>query len=300
MATASAIPDLDRLRPAGTKRSGQARPDRQRVPPPGGPPERRRSRRGDQARGPADQPRHRLPHAAVDGGGGHRPQGRFRRGTVPVRALVPASSPLSPHLQDLQPVVRVPELGHRGAGRGSGGGARVHRAPERGANLRHLRGVPHRTCAGGGGLDLRAAVRPRRAAHRDRHRAQRPGVLRPGRAHDQGRRAASRSSTSSPRRRSTTSARSRTATASCWSRIRSSSRGRRSCSSRARPTACSPTAPSSCAATASTISRRCASASAASAARTASSSATASGSRTPKASRSSSSSPKRSASTSSC
>ena len=59
-------------------------------------------------------------------------------------------------------------------------------------------------------------------------------------------------------------------------------------------------APTSCAATASTISRRCASASAASAARTASSSATASASRTPRASRSSSSSPRRSASTSRC
>ncbi len=83
-------------------------------------------------------------------------------------------------------------------------------------------------------------------------------------------------------------------------RSRSSSRGRRSCSSRARPTACSPKAPSSCASPASTRPRRCASASAASAARTSSSSATASGSRTPKASRSSWSSPKRSASTSSC
>ena len=56
-------------------------------------------------------------------------------------------------------------------------------------------------------------------------------------------RAAGGCSRSSPRKRRSTSARSRRATASCCSRIRSSSRGRRSCSSRARPTGCSPPAP---------------------------------------------------------
>ena len=58
----------------------------------------------------------------------------------------------------------------------------VHRAAERGADLRHVRGVQHRPRAGRRRLDLRAAVCARRAAHRDRHRAQRPGVLRPRRA----------------------------------------------------------------------------------------------------------------------
>ena len=81
----------------------QARSHRQRVPPPGGAPHRRRSRRSHPARRPADQPRHRLPHAAVDGGGGHRPQGRFRRRPLPLRAFVSPSAPLSSHLQDLQP-----------------------------------------------------------------------------------------------------------------------------------------------------------------------------------------------------
>ena len=86
--------------------------------------------RPDQAGRSENQPRHRLPHAAVDGRGGHRAQGRFWRGPVPLRALVPASAPLSSHLQDLQPLVRVPELGHRGPSRRSGGGAEFHRAPE--------------------------------------------------------------------------------------------------------------------------------------------------------------------------
>ena len=47
-------------------------------------------------------------------------------------------------------------------------------------------GLPDRACAGRGRLDLRAAVRPRRAADRHCHRAERPGVLRARRAHDQG------------------------------------------------------------------------------------------------------------------
>ena len=180
-----------RSRPAAACRHqalGQARPDRQRVPPPGGAPQCRRSRRGHQARGPADQPRHRLPHPAVDGGSGHRAQGRLRRGSFPVRALVPAPSSLSPHLQDLQPVVRVPQLGHRGAGRGGGGGARLHRPSERRADLRHLRSVPDgpRTPADEGStselLFARDALRIAIATERSGLR-----VLRPGGAHHQGR-----------------------------------------------------------------------------------------------------------------
>ena len=96
----------------------QAGPHPQRVPSSRGTPERGRSRRPDPPRRPAHQPRHRLPHAAVDGRGRHRAQGGLRRGPLPLRALLPASAPLPPDLQDLQPVVRVPQLGHRGADRG--------------------------------------------------------------------------------------------------------------------------------------------------------------------------------------
>ena len=102
----------------------------------------------------------------------------------------------------------------------------------------------------------RAAVRARRAAHRDCHRAQRPRVLHArgaqageGRARPRGLPASWR-----PRRSDHLEHARGALPASCSSAIRSSSRGRRSCSSRARPTACSPRAPSSCAATASTIS----------------------------------------------
>ena len=91
----------------------------------------------------------------------------------------------------------------------------------------------------------RAAVRARRPADRDRHRAQRPRVLLARRPDDQGRARPHGSSRSSPKKRRSISARSRRATRSCCSRTRCSSRGRRSCSSRAPPTACSPPAPSS-------------------------------------------------------
>ena len=203
----------------------------------------------------AHQPRDGLPHAAVDGGRRHRAESRFRRRPVPVRAFVPSSAPLPPDLQDLQPLVRIPQLRHRIAARGSGGGAELHAAAERAADPRHVRVVPDRTAAGGRRRRDRAAVRARRAAHRDRHRAQRPRVLLARRRGSPATRAAGGSSRSSPTRRRSTSARSRRATASCCSRIRSSSRGRRSCSSRARPTACSPPAPSGWP-TASTIARR--------------------------------------------
>ena len=63
--------------------------------------------------------------------------------------------------------------------------------------------------------DDRAGVRARRAAHGDRHRAQRPRVLHARRGADQRSRAAARCSRSSPRRRESISARSRSATASC-------------------------------------------------------------------------------------
>ena len=144
--------------------------------------------------------------------------------------------------------------------------------------------------------DDRARLRARRAAHRDRHRAQRPRVLHARGRHDQGR-ARPRGVREAGRRRAGASRHAREALRGAASpRIRSSSRGRRSSSSRARRTACSPKAPRSCA-RASTISRRCSSASGASAARTSSSSDTANGSRTPKASGSSSSSPTKSACT---
>ena len=122
----------------------QARLHRQRVPPPGGAPQRRRPRRSDPQGRSRHQPGHRLPHPAVDDGRRDRPQGRFRRRPVPLRALVPASAALPSHLQDLQPVVRVSQLRHRSADRRGRGGAKVRRQAERRADLRHLRGVPDR------------------------------------------------------------------------------------------------------------------------------------------------------------
>ena len=102
MATSAAIPDLDRLRPAGTKRSSKrdlivnaflkqeghlSADDLVAL-----------TKRDDRPY----QPRHGLPHAAVDGRGGHRSQSGFRRRPVPLRAFLSASAALSPHLQDLQ------------------------------------------------------------------------------------------------------------------------------------------------------------------------------------------------------
>ena len=51
----------------------------------------------------------------------------LRRGAVALRAVLPASAPLSPRLQRLPPLVRVPELRHRVAGRGN----RARRASSR-------------------------------------------------------------------------------------------------------------------------------------------------------------------------
>ena len=214
----------------------QARPHRQRLPAPGGAPHRRRPLRPRSGReglsGSA------APPSTARCSGWSRRASRARsisaRGAS-VRALVPAPAPLSSHLQDLQPLVRVPQLRHRGADRGSGGGAQLHGAAERAADPRHLRGVPDRPAGGRRGRRDRAPLRPRCAADCDRHRAQRPRVLLARGAHDEGRagpsrlREAGRGGEGTPRRRS------RRATASCCSRTRSSNRGRRSCSSRARP-----------------------------------------------------------------
>ena len=301
MATSVSLPDLDRLRPAGTKRSSK----RDQIVNAFLKQEGHLSaddlvdmiKREDQP----DQPGHRLPHAAVDGDGGDRPQGRLRRGPLPLRALLPAPAPLPPDLQDLQPLVRVPQLGHRVAGRRGGGGAQVQRPPERRADLRHLRGLPGRT-------------------RRRRPRAATPSCCSP----------ATRCASPSP---PSAAAASSTPARRGWSRTARGrhvfeklaeeevdhldrlearyatllerdpaarvaadvpvlqGRGQRPVRRRHRAADAS---------RASTRPRRCASASAASAARTSSSSATASGSRIPKASRSSSSSPTRSASTSSC
>ena len=217
----------------------QARLHRRRLPAAGRAHQRGRSRRDHPPRGRAHQPRHRLPHAAVDGRGGHRPQGRLRRRPLPLRALLPPPAPLPPDLQELQQLLRVPQLGHRGADRGSGLGARLQPAPERGPDLRHLRGLPDRAPGDRGRGPAGAAVRPRRPAHRHRHRAQRPRLLHPRRP-DHARRAgphglpqAVRGGGRAPRPAGGA------ATASCWRSIRSSRRGRRSCSSRAPPTACS-------------------------------------------------------------
>ena len=193
------------------------------------------------------QPRHRLPHAAVDGRRRHRPQGRFRRGALPLRALVPAAAPLPPDLQDLPPIVRVPQLRHRSADRGSRGGAQLHRRAERAcrSTARARSAAPAATpadrrrrrpswcsratrCASRSPPSAAASSSTRARARITQRRARPQGLPGAGR-----------------RKRRSISARSRSATASCCSRIRSSSRGRRSCSSRARPTACSPTAPSS-------------------------------------------------------
>ena len=245
MATSVSLPDLDRLRPAGTKRSSK----RDQIVNAFLKQEGHLSaddlvdliKREDQRISRATV--YRTLQWMVDRG--DRPQGRFRRGPVPLRAFLPAPAPLPPDLQDLQPFVRVPELGHRVAGRRSGGGAQVQRPAERRADLRHVRGLPGGTFGAIRGRQLRAAVRPRRHAHRHRHRAQRPRVLhprrpagqehaRPARVREAGRRGSRPPRTGSRR-----------AIAPCSSAIPSSNRGRRSCSSRARPTACSPKAPSS-------------------------------------------------------
>ena len=139
MATSAAIPDLDRLRPAGTKRSSKRDLIVNVFLKQEGHLSADDLVDSDQARRSPHQPRDRLPHAAVDGGGGHRPQSGFRRRPVPLRAFLSPSAALSPDLQDLQSLVRVPQLRHRGARRRSRGGARLHRAAERRADLRHLR-----------------------------------------------------------------------------------------------------------------------------------------------------------------
>ena len=299
MAITAAVPDLDRLRPAGTKRSskrdlivnvflkqeGHLSAD-------------------DlvdliQTRGSSHQPRDRLPHPAVDGRRGHRPQGRFRRGPVSLRAFLPAPAALPSDLQDLQPLVRIPQLRHRGARRR---GRRRARGSRRGrAWCRSM--APAKPCSTGRAPDeepansellfARDALRIAIATERSGMEFYGRGVklVKDPRAREVFRKLA----TEEVHHLKTLEGRYQNLLKQDPRR-----RGRRSCFSRARPTACSRPAASSCAATASTISRRIASAFAASAARTGSSSGTASGSKTPKASRCFSSSPTRSASISSC
>ena len=201
----------------------------------------------------------------------------------------------------LQPVVRVPELGHRGADRGG----RAARAVSRRAQsvlqmLRHVRELPDRAHGQRAGGADRERVRARRAADRDCDRAQRPRVLHARGAHHARRARPQGVRAASPTRRRSTSASSRRATAS---------------SSPQNPTLeAQPTflffkgaANGLFAAGTEELKKgvrrsaaRCSSASAASAARTSSSRDTASGSRSPRASASSSSSPTRSASTWTC
>ena len=237
-------------RPAARRRQAiqQARPDRQRVPAPGRPPQRRRSRRSDQARRSPDQPRHGLPHAAVDGGRGHRPQGGLRRRPLPLRALVPPSAPLSPDLQDLQPVVRVPQLRHRSADRGG----RRRRGTSR-RDRAWCRSTARARSAGPAGAPRRSTARPPSCCLRATRCASRSPPS-----------AAASSSTRAPRRSRAMRAAARVfqklaeeekehlgharSALQAAARARPAARiaARRSCSSRARPTGCSRKAPSGC------------------------------------------------------
>ena len=74
----------------------------------------------------------------------HRPQGRFRRRALALRAVVPPSAPLSPHLQHLPSLVGVPELRRRGADGGDRRRAQLRGDAGGRPDLRHLRRVPHR------------------------------------------------------------------------------------------------------------------------------------------------------------
>ena len=223
----------------------QARVDPQRLPEARRPPQRGRPLRPDPPGRPAHQPRDGLPRAPVDGGGRHRAQGGLRRGPVPLRALLPAPAPLPPHLPDLQPLVRVPQLGHRGADRGDRRRPELLGPAERAADLRHLRGVPDRA-----GRSRPTAVTTELLFARDAMRiaiaTERSGFE----FYSQAARAAHdpRGQTVFQRARrarsGSTSRRSSAATSTCWRATRGSSRARRSCSSRAPPTASSRRGPS--------------------------------------------------------
>ena len=161
--------------------------------------------------------------------------------------------------------------------------------------LRHLRGVPHRREDSSRSTARRpTGVCARRAAHRDRHRAQRTRVLHARRhAHERPPRPGGFPAAGAEEQEHLGTLEKRYARADrhrSAARVASDvpvlqGRGQRHLRRRRREAA----------RRASTICRRCSSASAASAARTSSSRTTASGSRTPKASRSSSSSPTKSA-----
>ena len=68
----------------------------------------------------------------------------FGEGRFAVRALVSAPAPLPSDLQVLQSIVRVPQLRHRIAARGSRRGAKLYRASKRAADSRDVRIVPDR------------------------------------------------------------------------------------------------------------------------------------------------------------
>ena len=160
----------------------------------------------------------------MDGRRRHRPQGRFRRRPVALRAVVPASAALSSRLQQLPSLVRVPELGRRGARRGDRGGAQLRRDADGRPGLRHLRGVPDRR------EDVAASTaRPpscvfARDALRIAIATERSGLefYTARRRHDEAIRAGAASFSSSPRKSGSISARSRSATRAARRRIRSS------------------------------------------------------------------------------
>ena len=125
--------------------------------------------------------------------------------------------------------------------------AQLRGGPDHRPGGRHLRGVPDGPQdAPDRRRDDRARLRPRRPAHRDRHRAQRARVLYARGGPDE--RCAGPRGVPAPRRRGAGAPRhARGAVPRApRRRIRSSRRARRSCSSRARRPGCSPRVPRSC------------------------------------------------------
>ena len=177
----SAPPDLDRLRPAGGKRSGKRdfivnvflRQEGHLS--------------ADDLVDLIRREDHRISRATVYRtlqwmvDAGIAAQGGLRRGPVPVRALVPAPAALPPDLQDLQPARPSSSAPtSRRSIEESRRRAQLHRAPERAVQIYgDVRGLPcrHGRAAPVNGATTELRVRARRAAHRHRHRAQRPGVL---------------------------------------------------------------------------------------------------------------------------
>ena len=140
-------------------------------------------------------------------------------------------------------LVRVPQLRRRGAARGDRGRAQLRGDAGGRADLRHVRGVPHRHDRRRRSTARRPSwcSRATRCAWRSPPSAAASSSTRARPALTQRSRAAARSSRSWPPRSASTSARSRQRYRELARRAtRSSSRGRRSCSSRAPRTACSP------------------------------------------------------------